>query len=196
MLNHEKIQSTIDLVSEELCEALDNLRAKRTWDNLHDAKNLTKFLLSLKCLKEDMSEIEDSDSVEYAEHEDHHSSDKKPKETPKMQFTAKEAENWVKHLVTRLPDGSTVKGGHWTIDQTNSVAKQKGIVWEHIQPYHFWVTMNMIYSDYLIVASKHGVDTVDFYYDLTRAFLFDVDSVAPGDKLCYYYHYIVKPAIK
>lgn len=199
MLSHEKLHETIDCISKELCESIDGFHKNKTWTSLQDVERLTQLLLNLKCLCHQVHEDCDSDSVEPVEtmeHTHHHKSVPTTKETVKNSFTMKEAENWVSHLETKLPDGSVVKGGHWTLDQTNVVAKQKGVVWEHIQPHHFWVTMNMMYSDYLIVASKHGVDTVDFYFDLTRAFLFDVDSVPPKDKLCAYYYYIVKPAIK
>ena len=55
----------------------------------------------------------------------------------------------------------------------------------------WWITMNMIYSDYSAVAYKYGVDTADFYADMAKAFLFDPDGGEPEEKLAAYYHNIV-----
>lgn len=105
------------------------------------------------------------------------------------------AKDWVSHMITVKPDGSKVKGEHWSIDQTTTVANKMGIKWTHITPYCFWVVMNMLYSDYSGVAIKHGTDTVEFYVDMAKAFLFDEDSIPPKKKVSEYYHHIVKPAM-
>lgn len=47
-----------------------------------------------------------------------------------------------------------------------------------------------VYSDYCAVAKKHGVNNVDFYADLAKAWLHDKDAVK--DKAAAYYEYIVK----
>ena len=102
-------------------------------------------------------------------------------------FTAEDAEKWSKKLVN--DDGTT--GPHWTIDQTTSVADANGVYFEHITRDDFWISMNMMYSDYSKVADKYGVNTADFFADLTKAFLFDVDGPMPSKKLSAYYHGIV-----
>ena len=52
--------------------------------------------------------------------------------------------------------------------------------------------MNMMYSDYCMVASKYGVNNAEFFADMARAFLFDKDAEGPGEKLAAYYHRVVK----
>lgn len=43
-------------------------------------------------------------------------------------------------------------------------------------PETFWCVMCMMHSDYYRVARNHGVDTPDFYADMTAAFLQDADA--------------------
>ena len=78
-------------------------------------------------------------------------------------------------------DGS--KGPHWTLDQVKQLMAQKKI---QKTPVEFWVTLNMIYSDYVKVAKKHGVGgNIDFYIDMALAFLNDKDA-NPNKLVCYY----------
>lgn len=58
------------------------------------------------------------------------------------------------------------------------------------EPLQFWIAMNMIYSDYVKVAKKLGMNNVDFYACMAKAFLDDKD--AQPDKLARYYEYVVK----
>lgn len=98
-----------------------------------------------------------------------------------FEFTPEKAEKWLLHMVNE--DGT--KGGHWTIEQTNKI-KPDGIsdyVWE--------AALNMAYSDYYDVAVAHGVNTVEFYADLAKAFLFDKDAKSPESKIAAYYNCIV-----
>ena len=46
------------------------------------------------------------------------------------------------------------KGVHWAIDQTTSVAKQIGVVFDKYNEYDWCYAMNMIYSDYYGVVAK------------------------------------------
>lgn len=85
-------------------------------------------------------------------------------------LTHDEAEEWCDTMVNA--DGT--KGGHWTMEQTAEVAKQRGI---NCDKNDFWAVMNMMYSDYSKIAAKHSVDTPGFYADLARAFLDDADAV-------------------
>jgi hypothetical protein len=50
--------------------------------------------------------------------------------------------------------------------------------------------MNALYTDYGMVAQRYGVDTVDFWADMARSFIHDVDAV-PG-KVKKYYQLIAK----
>ena len=102
-------------------------------------------------------------------------------------LTQSEAEKWVTHMAN---DDGTM-GEHWTMDQTTAVADGIGIAFDHISPWCWWVTMNMMYSDYCAVADKYGVGTVEFYADLAKAFLFDKDASGAKEKLAAYYYGIV-----
>lgn len=100
-----------------------------------------------------------------------------------MPFTKEMADSWTKGMQNE--DGST--GPHWTLDQTKQVQAQKGI---ECDPMEFYAAINMVYSDYGKVAKKLGVNTIDFYADMAKAFLHDKD--APEDKLARYYEYIAR----
>lgn len=63
------------------------------------------------------------------------------------------------------------KGGHWTVDQTNSVARSRGYNFKDYNEYDFNYVMNMIYSDYYGVIP----DSVDSYYSMAVKFLEDKD---------------------
>ena len=98
-------------------------------------------------------------------------------------FDMQMAQEWTRRMQNE--DGTT--GPHWTIDQTNKVMEQRGV---NEDPVKFWAAMNMIYSDFVNVAKKLGISNVDFYTEMTRAFLDDKDI--SGDKLAKYYEYVVK----
>ncbi len=96
-----------------------------------------------------------------------------------------------KHWAAKMENADGTMGGHWTIDQTNSVAKTYGIEFTHITEYCWNVTMNMMYSDYCQVAKRFGVDLPEFYASMAKAFLFDKDGPEPKGKIAAYYHCIV-----
>lgn len=73
------------------------------------------------------------------------------------------------------------KGGHWTVEQTNSVARNSGITFDHFNEYDWNYVMNMVYSDYF----KTGSGNTNVYVDLAKAFLMDKD--APEGKALKYY---------
>ena len=101
-----------------------------------------------------------------------------------MPMDKRTAEEWVSRM--KNADGST--GPHWTMEKTRQLAQQKGI---DENPVEFWVTMNMLYSDFGKAAQKHGLqNNVDFFVDMAQAFLDDKD--AQEDKLARYYQYIAK----
>lgn len=100
----------------------------------------------------------------------------------KHELSKDDAKSWVAGMSNE--DGSY--GARWTMEQTKQVQEQRGI---DCDPMHFWVVMNMMYSDYCAVAKKLGVDNPDFYAEMAKAFLHDKDA-APG-KLANYYHAIV-----
>lgn len=77
-----------------------------------------------------------------------------------------------------------------------ALAESMGLSWDHITPWCWWVTMNMMYSDYGSVAIHYGVSTAEFFAELAQAFLFDKDGPGPKAKLAAYYHGIVKAGKK
>ena len=100
-----------------------------------------------------------------------------------MPMTKEMAEEWTKNM--RNEDGS--KGPHWKIDQIKQVMTQKGVQYD---PWEFFAIMNALYSDYCSVFKKHGVNTVDMYFDLACAWLNDTDAMP--NKAALYYENIVK----
>ncbi len=103
------------------------------------------------------------------------------------EFTHEDAKKWAEKMVN---DDGTM-GAHWTVDQTSAVAEANNVKFEHITDWMWNITMNMMYSDYCNVASKFGVDTPDFFADMSKSFLFDKDGPKPSEKLSAYYHRIV-----
>lgn len=74
------------------------------------------------------------------------------------------------------------KGSHWTLEQTNQLARQLGIAFKDYNQYDFCYTINMLYSDYY-----NTLNTTDssMYGKLAKAFLEDKD--APEGKALKYY---------
>lgn len=98
-------------------------------------------------------------------------------------FSVDTARAWTKKM--KNADGT--QGPHWTLEQAKQIMAQRKI---GLDPIQFWVTLNMIYSDYSPVAKKHGLGgSLDFYADLAKAFLDDKD--AGPDKIAKYYQYVV-----
>ena len=92
-----------------------------------------------------------------------------------------EAKNWT----SSMENADGTHGAHWTMDKTEEVRKQFGI---NNDPVQWWVTMNMMYSDYCAVAEKLGVSNLEFFACMSQAFLNDKD--AQSDKLSRYYEFI------
>ena len=97
-------------------------------------------------------------------------------------FTLDDAKAWTGRM--KNADGTT--GPHWTLDQAKQIMAQRNIPGE---PAQFWAAMNMIYSDYCKAIQKTAANTLDFYVDMTRAFLDDTDAVP--DKIAEYFHHVV-----
>ena len=99
-------------------------------------------------------------------------------------FSLDTAQAWTKKM--KNEDGT--QGPHWTLEQAKQIMAQRKI---GLDPVQFWVTLNMIYSDFSPVAKKHGLGgSLEFYTDMAKAFLTDKD--AKPDKLSRYYEYIVQ----
>ena len=76
-------------------------------------------------------------------------------------------------------DGTT--GGHWTVEQTTSVAKQNNIIFDKFNEYDWNYVMNMIYSDYYGAVPNE----TSSYVKLSKKFLEDKDA-KQGKALAYY----------
>lgn len=96
-----------------------------------------------------------------------------------------DALGWVGSM--KAADGTS--GGKWKhISETAHLADQAGMSTDE-QKIIFFAVINAMYSDYCMVARKHGVDTPSFYADMARAWILDEDANPYKDEL--YYKYIV-----
>lgn len=160
----------------------DNLRA-RMCKELHDIEERGTFC---RCDLDDTHKLIESicglDAIS-APAEEHHKADKHEAAHVEhaahpAHLTHDEAEEWCDSMVNA--DGT--KGCHWTLEQTQDVAKQRNITCD---PNDFWAVMNMMYSDYCQVAKRQSVDTPGFYADMAKAFLEDADA-ADGKAYLYW----------
>lgn len=101
----------------------------------------------------------------------------------KHTFTEADAREWT----ARMENTDDTTGPHWPMVQTTAIMVSRGY---HYDPAVWYAAMNMIYSDYYKTAKKHGVDTQDYYTDMTAAFLDDKDAKGPKEKTSAYYHYV------
>lgn len=103
----------------------------------------------------------------------------------KSHLTKEEAEEWVDQMRTK--DGRP--GKRWTYDEIRQYAGNYGVTGEQ-KVIDFFVVLNLMYSDYCHVAKKLGVDSMEFYAGMAKAFMDDPDA-AEG-KLAKYREYIAK----
>lgn len=82
-------------------------------------------------------------------------------------------------------------GAHFDKEQIEQVARSLGVEPKEYGDCTLYMTVNMMYSDYEQVAKKFGVDRVEFYIELAKAFLHDKDFDGDGaEKLYLYYTFI------
>lgn len=98
-------------------------------------------------------------------------------------FTRGMAMGWA----DQMENADGTHGPHWAMEQTKELQDKKGIGHD---PVEFFVTMNMMYSDYCKIAKRYNVNTPDFYASMAKAFLDDKDAVP--DKLAKYYEHVVQ----
>lgn len=135
--------------------------------------NCEKLVLlekALKCLEKYEEEREEYEHHEHHEH--HHNALKKDQ---------------VMCWVAAMENADGTHGGHWTMEQTEQVRKQKNI---DCDPLMFYAAINMMYSDYCKAAEKANASSVDLYVYMAKAFLDDKDAMP--HKLARYYHYIAE----
>lgn len=99
-------------------------------------------------------------------------------------LTREEAEAWVHRMAS--DDG--IHGGRWTYDEAVSVAAKSGIA--PAEYADFYAAINAVASDYGMAAKRHGVDRLDYWVDMAKAFMHDDDAV--DGKIYEYRQYIAK----
>lgn len=99
-------------------------------------------------------------------------------------LSREDAEKWVKSM--KSEDGKT--GGRWPLNEIKQYAGNFGVHGDEVV--EFFAVMNALYTDYCKVAKKYGVDKVDFWADLAKAFMHDKD--AGEGKVKKYYECIAK----
>lgn len=98
-------------------------------------------------------------------------------------FSREMAEEWTACM--KNEDGTV--GPHFPKERIQHEIAQRGISCDLME---FWAVINAIYSDDCAVAKKHNVNTMDYYVDRAKAWLYDKDAVR--DKAVAYYRYIVR----
>ena len=98
-------------------------------------------------------------------------------------LSREEAHEWVRSM--EHEDGT--KGEHWTCEQTTQVMRNKGYEFE---PAEWYAIMNAMHADYFKVAKMFGVDNIDFYAAMAKAWLCDEDAVE--DKARQYWEHVAK----
>lgn len=96
-------------------------------------------------------------------------------------------EAMAKDWTASMENADGTRGPYWPMEKTEEIRRKQGI---NEDPLKFWVAMNMVYSDYCVVAERLGTSTAEFYVGMAKAFLDDQD--AQSDKLARYYEYIVR----
>lgn len=89
-------------------------------------------------------------------------------------LTLEMAEEWVRNMKPM---------GKWTKEETDELISKKGL---NIDNINFYVTMNMMYSDYCKVIGED----IEKYIEMSLDFLEDID--AKPNKLYRYHKYIVE----
>ena len=100
-----------------------------------------------------------------------------------LKMTRKMAEQWTEDMENA--DGS--EGARWSYEEVKKAMDEKHI---DCDPNEMFAILNSVYSDYEHVAKKFGVDKLDFYLDLAKAWIDDKDAVP--NKATMYYKYVVK----
>ncbi|MBR3765041.1 MAG: hypothetical protein IKK57_10905 [Clostridia bacterium] len=99
-------------------------------------------------------------------------------------LTAEEAEEWVRGMMSE--DGK--KGGRWELQDVKKYAGNYGVKPEEVV--EFFAVLNALSTDYGKVAKKFGVDRMEFWAEMAKAFMHDKDA-QPG-KVKLYYECIAK----
>ena len=85
------------------------------------------------------------------------------------------------YALANMVNEDGTNGGHWTLEQTNSVARDNNIKFQNFNEYDWNYVMNMIYSDYYGAVSND----ISSYVKLAKRFIMDKD--ATKGKAFHYY---------
>lgn len=119
-----------------------------------------------------------------------------PKSTYHDEYKTKSThpkEHMYHEWLSNLKNEDGTHGEHWSIKQTTDVAKDHNVYFENISEKDWHMVLNMMYSDYCDVAKKHNVNTIGFYVDMAKAWLWDKDTIQGKEKIKEYYENIVEP---
>lgn len=160
-----------DNLRARMCKELHDIEERGTFCrcDLDDAHKLIESICGLDAMSAPTEEHHKADKHEaaYVEHAAH-----------PAHLTLEDAKRWT----SKMQNADGTIGSHWTLEQTQDVAKQRNITCD---PNDFWAVMNMMYSDYCQVAKRQSVDTPGFYADMAKAFLEDADA-AEGKAYLYW----------
>ena len=120
----------------------------------------------------------------YTTNDDHEEDEYKEKE--KYMSMKEIAEEWTKGMKNE----DETSGPHWSLAETKEVAEKHKMT--KYDEYAWYVTMNMMYSDYYKVIEKMNADPVSFACYMSDAFLGDADSVPANKKVKEYFEHIVQ----
>lgn len=100
-----------------------------------------------------------------------------PEHNKDVVFSTEVAKQWVAHMTG---------GEHWSWEECMGAKRDYGVAASDAVVY---AVLNMLYSDYNDVFSKHNVNTMNFYVDMLNAWIHDSD--APKDKTERYYSCVI-----
>lgn len=100
------------------------------------------------------------------------------------ELTKHDIKKWEKDLENS--DGT--RGAHFEKEMIDQKAMSMGIDPKKFGEGVLSVMVNSMYSDYCSVAKKFGVDRIEFYIDMARAFLDDKDFDGDGDEKAFLYY--------
>ena len=103
-----------------------------------------------------------------------------------MRFDEQTAREWVDSM--QGVDKSHPKGGKWTPEQLEALAKKHGVPTTGREWWEFYAMVNAMYADYSDVAKAYNITSPDYYARMALAFIRDKDALP--DKVARYWEYI------
>lgn len=171
----------LDDLRERMCKELDDIPVRGTFSR-NELEDAFKLIYSLKGIRALTESVPASPTVKHYDEQPQELHDPEPQTpTSEEHLTMAQAKDWLGKM--QNADGTT--GAHWSLEAASRLMVQRGI---DCDPMDFWVTLNMMHSDYSKVAKAYSADNPNFYADMAAAFLCDEDAVK--DKLVQYWEHI------